>query len=355
MNATVKKFAMVLGTLAVTVSTTATANPSAHSQLLAQGAEGDATGKVTTSSIKIDGSSTVYPITQAIVKLFETDPKNKGQQVEVKVSGTTGGFEKFCAGKTDISNASRPILLAEMETCKKNGVRYMEFPIAFDALTIAINPQNDWAKDITVAELKKLWEPAAQGKILRWNQVRAAWPDRPINLFGAGDKSGTFDYFNEAIVGKSKASRKDYTPSEDDEALVAGISKDPNALGYFGYAYYQENQSKLKLLPVDNGKGAILPSTQTVEKNQYQPLSRPLFIYVNLRSSTNRQVLGKFVRLYINKVSTVADSVGYVALPEKVRDVNFINFNRGKTGTVFSGKARINSKISDLLPKKPVY
>ncbi len=354
MNATVKKFATALGMLALTASAIATANPSAHSQLLTQATEGDPTGKVTTPAIKIDGSSTVYPITQAIVKLFEADPSNKGL-VEAKVSGTTGGFEKFCAGKTDINDASRPILLAEMETCKKNGVRYMEFPIAFDALTIAINPQNDWAKDITVAELKKLWEPAAQGKILRWNQVRASWPDRPIKLFGAGEKSGTFDYFNEAIVGKSKASRKDYTPSEDDEALVDGISKDPNALGYFGYAYYQENQSKLKLLAVDNGKGAILPSTQTVEKNQYQPLSRPLFIYVNLRSSANRQLLGKFVRLYINKVSTVADSVGYIALPDRVRDVNFINFNRGKTGTVFSGKARINSKISDLLPKKADY
>ena len=353
MNIAVKKFATVLGMLAVTVSTTATANPSAHSQLLAQRAEGE-TEKVTTPAIKIDGSSTVYPITQAIVKLFEADPRNKGQ-VEAKFSGTTGGFEKFCAGKTDINDASRPILLAEMETCKKNGVRYMEFPIAFDALTIAINPQNDWAKDITVAELKKLWEPAAQGKILRWNQVRASWPDRPIKLFGAGDKSGTFDYFTEAIVGKARASRKDYTPSEDDEVLVNGISKDPNALGYFGYAYYQENKSKLKLLAVDNGKGAIMPSTQTVEKNQYQPLSRPLFIYVNLRSSSNRQLLAKFVTLYINKVATVADSVGYVPLPDAVRDINYVHFNRGKTGTVFAGKARINSKISDLLPKKPAY
>jgi phosphate transport system substrate-binding protein len=353
MNLTVKNLALALGLLVLTIGSTATANTSTDSQSLAQ-TEGDTSGKIATPAIRIDGSSTVYPITQAIVKLFEADPSNK-EQVEVKVSGTTGGFEKFCAGKTDINDASRPILLAEMETCKKNGVKYMEFPIAFDALTIAINPQNDWAKDITVAELKKLWEPAAQGKILRWNQVRAAWPDRPIKLFGAGDKSGTFDYFNEAIVGKSKATRKDYTPSEDDEALVAGISKDPNALGYFGYAYYQENQSKLKLLAVDNGKGAILPSTQTVERNQYQPLSRPLFIYVNLRSSSNRQTLSKFVSLYINKVATVADSVGYVALPAKVRDVNYINFNRGKTGTVFSGKARINSKISDLLPKKADY
>jgi phosphate transport system substrate-binding protein len=353
MNATVKKFATVLGMLALTVSTTATANPSAR-QLLAQGGEGDPTGKVTTPAIKIDGSSTVYPITQEIAKQFQADPRNQGQ-IEVKISGTTGGFEKFCAGKTDINDASRPILLAEMETCKKNGVRYMEFPIAFDALTIAVNPQNDWAKDITVAELKKIWEPAAQGKILRWKQVRPSWPDRPIKLFGAGDKSGTFDYFTEAIVGKAKSSRKDYTPSEDDEALVEGISKDPNALGYFGYAYYQENKNKLKLLAVDNGKGAILPSTQTVEKNQYQPLSRPLFIYVNLRSSSNRQLLGRFVTLYINKVSKIADSVGYVPLPNAVRDINYINFNRGKTGTVFAGKARLNTKISDLLPKKADY
>ncbi|WP_373547615.1 PstS family phosphate ABC transporter substrate-binding protein [Chamaesiphon sp.] len=345
MNTIVKNLALALGIFAIEIGSTATANTSNQTQLLAQ---------ATTPTIKIDGSSTVYPITNAIAKEFQADPANKGQ-VEVKISGTTGGFEKFCAGKTDISNASRPILQAEMETCKKNGVRYMEFPIAFDALTIAINPQNDWAKDITVAELKKMWEPAAQGKILRWNQVRSTWPDRPLKLFGAGDKSGTFDYFNEAIVGKAKLTRKDYTPSEDDEVLANGISKDPNALGYFGYAYYQENESKLKLLAVDNGKGAILPSTETVEKNQYQPLSRPLFIYVNLRSSTNRKLLSKFVLLYINKVAKIADSVGYVQLPSAVRDINYINFNKGKTGTVFGGKARINSKISDLLPKKPVY
>ena len=353
MNATVKKIATVLGMLALTASATATANPSAHSQLLAQGTEGDP-GKATIPSIKIDGSSTVYPITQAIVKLFEADPRNKGQ-VEAKVSGTTGGFEKFCAGKTDVNDASRPILQAEMETCKKNGVRYMEFPIAFDALSIAVNPQNTWAKDITIAELKKIWEPAAQGKILRWNQVRSTWPDRPLKLFGAGGKSGTFDYFTEATVGKARVSRKDYTASEDDEVLVNGINQDPNALGYFGYAYYQENKSKLKLLAVDNGNGAILPSTQTVEKNQYQPFSRPLFIYVNLRDSSNRKLLSKFVILYINKVATIADSVGYVPLPEAVRDINYINFNKGKTGTVFAGKARLNTKIADLLPKRAEY
>jgi phosphate transport system substrate-binding protein len=350
MNTTAKNLAIVLGIFTMAISSTVPENTSAQTQSLAQ-AEGDNTGKTAAQTIKIDGSSTVFPITQAIAKLFQADPSNKGQ-VEVKISGTTGGFEKFCAGKTDINNASRPILQAEMETCKKNGVRFMEFPIAFDALTIAVNPQNDWAKDITIAELKKMWEPAAQGKILRWNQVRPTWPDRPLKLFGAGDKSGTFDYFTEATVGKAKLSRKDYTPSEDDEVLVEGISKDPNALGYFGFAYYQENKSKLKLLAVDSGKGAILPSLQTVEKNQYQPLSRPLFIYVNPRSSSNRQILGKFVRLYINKAATIADSVGYVPLPDAVRNINYIHFNRGKTGTAFGGKARLNAKISDLLPKK---
>jgi phosphate transport system substrate-binding protein len=350
MNTTAKNLAIGLGIFATAIGSTISTNTSAQVRSLAQ-AEGDNPSKTAAQTIKIDGSSTVFPITQAIAKLFQADLSNKGQ-VEVKISGTTGGFEKFCTGKTDINNASRPILQAEMETCKKNGVRFMEFPIAFDALTIAVNPQNDWAKDITIAELKKMWEPAAQGKILRWNQVRPTWPDRPLKLFGAGDKSGTFDYFTEATVGKAKLSRKDYTPSEDDEVLVEGISKDPNALGYFGFAYYQENKSKLKLLAVDSGKGAILPSLQTVEKNQYQPLSRPLFIYVNPRSSSNRQILGKFVRLYINKAATIADSVGYVPLPDAVRNINYIHFNRGKTGTAFGGKARLNAKISDLLPKK---
>jgi phosphate transport system substrate-binding protein len=339
MNTKVMNLALVLGLLAVGGTAIAQVRSLAQAP---------------TSTIKIDGSSTVYPITQAIAKQFQADSNNRGQ-VEVKISGTTGGFEKFCTGKTDINDASRPILLAEMETCKKNGVKYMEFPIAFDALSIAVNPQNDWAKDITIAELKKMWEPAAQGKILRWNQVRSSWPDRPLKLFGAGGKSGTFDYFNEATVGNSKLSRKDYVASEDDEVLVNGISKDPNALGYFGYAYYEENKSKLKLLGVDNGKGAILPSTKTVESNQYQPFSRPLFIYVNLRSSSNRRLLSKFVTLYINRAASTASSVGYIPLPDKVRDLNYIHFNRGKTGTVFGGKARLNTKISDLLPKKPEY
>src|SRR5687767_12251373 len=185
--------------------------------------------------VKIDGSSTVFPVTEAVAEDFQ---KAKRQQVKVTVgvSGTGGGFKKFCRAETDISNASRPISKSEMEDCKKAGVEYFELPVAFDALTVVINPKNAWLKQATVAELKKIWEPAAQGKVTRWNQVNPAWPDQPIKLFGAGSDSGTFDYFTEAIVGKSKSSRGDYTASEDDNVLVQGVSQDVNAIGYFGYA-----------------------------------------------------------------------------------------------------------------------
>lgn len=352
MNLTLKNLALTLGLFAVTVSPAGIANLASQQQVLAQAMDGDS--KTAANTITIDGSSTVFPITQAIAKEFQADPDNKAQ-VEVKFSGTTGGFEKFCAGKTNINDASRPILQAEMATCKKNGMQYIEIPIAFDALSVVINPQNNWAKDITIAELKKMWEPAAQGKITRWNQVRSTWPDRPLKLFGAGDKSGTFDYFTEATVGKARSGRKDYIATEDDEVIAAGVSKDPDALGYFGYAYYQEHKNKLKLLAIDSGKGAILPSLETVVKNQYQPMSRPLFIYVNLRSSSNRQLLGKFVKQYINSASKTASKVGYIPLPDRLRELTLIQFNRGKTGTVFGGKARLNFKISDLLQQQAKY
>lgn len=264
MKAEVKKLVLTLLMMALEKSSS---TYSTQSQQFLNAFEVSNTSKARTT-IKIDGSSTVYLMTQAIIKQYQTSTKNK-VQFAVNISGTTGGFEKFCAGETDISNASRPILKAEMEVCKKNGVVYMEFPIAFDALTVAVNPQNDWAKDITVAELKKISEPEAQGKITRWNQVRASWPDRSMNLYGAGKKSGTFDYFTEATVGKTRASRNDYTASEDDQVLVNDIIQDPNALGYFGYSYYEKHHNQLKALAIDNGKGAVLPSRQTVEKVQY--------------------------------------------------------------------------------------
>ncbi|AFZ60385.1 PstS family phosphate ABC transporter substrate-binding protein [Anabaena cylindrica FACHB-243] len=346
------KLVLAVGMLTLATSCTTAPDSSIQTQQTAKTTQ--VTDSETIKAIKIDGSSTVHPITQAIAKEFPVTTKNN-TPVQVSISGTGGGFEKFCTGKIDINNASRPISKAEMAVCNKNDVRYIELPIAFDALTIAVNPQNDWAKDITVAELKKMWEPAAEGKITRWNQVRSSWPDRPLNLYGAGKQSGTFDYFTEALVGKAKSSRNDYIGSEDDDVLVEGINKDPNALGYFGYAYYEKNKDKLKVVAVNNGKGAVLPSPETVEKSQYQPLSRPLFIYVNLWSSQNRGDVYKFVDFYLQKASTVANSVGYVPLPEEAYKINYVQLHNGKAGTVFAGKAELDLTIGQLLRKQKEF
>ncbi len=341
MTATARKLALNLGILALIAGTATLVNSCSSAQS-------------EQSSIKIDGSSTVFPITDAIVKEYQKTQPNK-VEVQVDISGTGGGFKKFCAGETDISNASRPIRPEEMQACKKAQVAYIELPIAFDALTVVVNPQNNWAKDITVAELKKLWEPAAEGKITNWQQIRSDWPNKPINLYGPGRDSGTFDYFTEATVGTAKASRNDYTASEDDNALVQGVSKDPNALGYFGLAYYEANQNQLKAIAVDNGKGPVLPSRQTVEKVKYQPLSRPLFIYVNARSSQIKPGMRDFVAFYLKNAPTLANSVGYVPLPAEGYHLSWIHFNKGKVGTVFDGKAEFNLTIGELLRKQAKF
>ncbi|MFO5438112.1 MAG: PstS family phosphate ABC transporter substrate-binding protein [Dolichospermum sp.] len=344
MKKTAKKLVLALGMLILTTSCTTTSNS-------ADNIQPDST---TEGVIKVDGSSTVYPITQAVVKAYQANSENNSQ-VKVSISGTSGGFEKFCQGKIDINNASRPINQSEMADCKKNGISYMELPIAFDALTIAVNPQNTWTKDITIAELKKIWEPSAEGKITKWNQIRPSWPDRPIKLYGAGDKSGTFDYFTAAIVGKAKASRKDYTASEDDQVLVTGINKDINALGYFGYAYYADNKDKLKVVAFNSVKGAILPSPETVEKAKYQPLSRPLFIYVNLWSSKNKTVVYKFADFYIKNAAKIANSVGYVPLSEEAYKLDYVHLYKGKVGTVFGGKSEFNLTLGELLRKQKQF
>lgn len=303
--------------------------------------------------IKIDGSSTVYPITQAVAKEYQAT--NAGTKVEVSFSGTGGGFAKFCAGETDISNASRPITTAEMEACNKAGVRFTELPVAFDALTVVVNPQNSWANDITVAELQKIWEPAAQGKITSWKQIRPSWPDKPLKLYGAGKDSGTFDYFTEATVGQPKASRTDYTASEDDLVLVRGVSQDPNALGYFGYAYYEDSKDKLKALAIDSGTGPVLPSRQTVEKSQYQPLARPLFIYVSVKSAQENPAVKAFVEYYLKNAKRTVASVGYIPLPDEGYHLGYVHFERGKVGTVFEGKAELKLTIGELLRKEAKF
>ncbi|MBD2441035.1 PstS family phosphate ABC transporter substrate-binding protein [Nostoc sp. FACHB-110] len=350
MNATAKKLALAFGMLVLVTSCATTSNTSTQTQQSVNVTQVSNSEKV--SGIKIDGSSTVYPITEAIAnQLQQTKQQYKGQ-VAVNFSGTSGGFKKFCANQTDISNASRPILTAEIEACSKNGVKFIELPIAYDALTIAVHKDNTWAKDITVAELKKIWEPSAQGKITRWNQVRASWPDQPLNLYGAGNQSGTFDYFTEAIVGKTRSSRTDYTASEDDTTLVRGVAKDRNALGYFGLAYYQDNTNQLKALAVDNGQGAVLPSVNTVKDAKYQPLSRPLFIYVNAQSVQNKAELKEFIDYYLKYAQFTATSVGYVPLPSEVYELDKARFKAGKSGTLFAGKEQINLTISELLRKE---
>ncbi|MDY7012845.1 MAG: PstS family phosphate ABC transporter substrate-binding protein, partial [Cyanobacteriota bacterium] len=258
-------------------------------------------------AITIDGSSTVFPITEAIAQEYKESTED-AVDVTVNFSGTSGGFERFCAGETDISDASRPIKTEEIEACREAGVRYVELPVAFDALTVVVNDKNDWVESLTVEELKKIWEPAAQGRMMRWNQIRPDFPDRPINLFGPGSDSGTFDYFSEAIVGESGSSRTDYVASEDDDILVQGVSQDPNALGYFGFAYYEERQGEMKAVEIDSGKGAVSPTRETVENAKYQPLARPLFIYVNMEKAQQNPALRDFVAFYLEKAPELVES-----------------------------------------------
>lgn len=303
--------------------------------------------------VKIDGSSTVYPITEGVAEDFQK--AKKGYKVTVGISGTGGGFKKFCRGETDISDASRPILKAEMEACKAAGIEYFELPIAFDALTVVVNPKNSFLKQITVDELKKIWEPAAQGKVTRWNQINPAWPDAAIKLFGPGADSGTFDYFTEAVNGKSKASRGDFTASEDDNVLVQGVASDIGAMGYFGYAYYAENTGKLKALPVvaKDGK-AVLPSETTVLNASYQPLSRPIFIYVAAKSMAKPEVK-EFVEFYMKNATKISKEVRYVPLPAKAYATNLEHLNAGKKGTVFGGKAEVGITIEELQAREAAH
>jgi phosphate transport system substrate-binding protein len=349
----VTKIAVVIG---LCISTVGCGGESKTSSTATQQASGTTEVSQTQAiaEVTINGSSTVYPITSAIAKDFTSQSKSSAP-VTVKFSGTSGGFKKFCAGETDINNASRPILKAEITACNQNNVRFIEIPVAFDALTIAVNPKNTWAKDITIAELKKIWEPSAEGKITNWKQIRSSYPDKPLKLYGAGDKSGTFDYFNEAIVGDPKASRKDYTASEDDVTLVKGVIEDEGALGYFGFAYYEDNQSKLKALGVDSGKGAVLPSRQTVEKSQYQPLSRPLFIYVNAQSSQSKPALKQFVEYYLQQAAKKSASVGYIPLAKEAYKINSTHFYQGKFGTVFGGEAQLNLTLDELLRQEAKF
>jgi phosphate transport system substrate-binding protein len=310
--------------------------------LLAVGAPGRADAQ---AAIKIDGSSTVFPISEAFAEEFQIQKRGK-VRVTVGVSGTGGGFKKFCRGETDMANASRPISAEEMENCRKAGVKYMEIPVAFDALTVVVNPANTWAKTLTVAELRKMWEPSAQGRIMAWNQVNAKFPKEKLMLFGPGADSGTFDYFTEAVNGKAKASRGDFTASEDDNTLVQGVENNKNALGYFGFAYYAAHKDKLTAVAIDNGKGPVLPSLENVTNGSYNPLSRPLFVYVR-DTSAKRPEVREFVQ-FMMKNGELVSEVGYLPLPQSAYDLAWKHFQAGKLGTVFGGHAKVGITIEQL-------
>jgi phosphate transport system substrate-binding protein len=305
--------------------------------------------------ITLDGSSTVFPIAEAVAEEFGKANPNQ-RTPTVGISGTGGGFQKFCRGETDISNASRPIRPAEIEACKAAGVEYIEIPVAYDGLAIVVNPKNTWASTITVAELRTLWAPEAQGKITRWNQVRPSWPDREIRLFGAGVDSGTYDYFTEATVGKEGASRGDFTSSEDDNVIVQGVGSDELALGFLPLAYVEQNRERLKLVPVDdaqadNGAGPIAPSAQTVRDGTYQPLSRPLFVYVS-RQAADRPEVQQFVDMFFTRADLTRE-VGYIELTPQIYELAKKHFADRKVGTAFGeGGSQVGMTLEALLAKE---
>lgn len=298
--------------------------------------------------INIDGSSTVYPLTEAVSEEFRKIKPDI--RVTVGVSGTGGGFKKFLRNEINISNASRPISKSEIDKCRELGIEFIEIPVSYDGLAVVVSTKNDFVDYLTVAELTKMWSPKSQGKIMRWNQIRSEWPDVPLNLYGAGTSSGTYDYFTEAINGKAKASRGDYTASEDDNVLVQGVSTDKNSLGYFGLAYYSENKDKLKLVPIkmDETSEAIYPTDETVSTGIYQPLSRPEFIYINVKSAKIPYVQD-FVKFYLENAAALSREIGSVPLPAEVYTLSYEKFKNLKSGSLFENRSVVGANLNILL------
>jgi len=304
------------------------------------------------TTITADGSSTVYPITEAVAETFaKASPDTR---VTVGISGTGGGFRRFCAGETDLQDASRPIKASEADACKKAGVDYVEVPVAYDGIVVVVNPKNTWATSITLAELKTIWSPEAQGKITTWQQVRPDWPDRPLRLFGAGVDSGTFDYFTEAVVGKAQSSRTDFTSSEDDNVLVQGVAGDENALGFFGFAYYESNQARIRAVPVDGGTGAVAPTLDSIRTNAYRPLSRPLFIYLS-KKALERPEVQTFATFYLTEGPKLVTEVGYIPLPDKAYTLGRARIDKRTLGSLFLGAdhgSQIGLSIEQILERE---
>jgi phosphate transport system substrate-binding protein len=301
--------------------------------------------------IRISGSSTVFPITSEAIKAFRKTAPGRNVRFELKETGTSAGFRDFCSGKVPIANASRPINTRELKACEAKGVKFIELPIAFDALTVAVHPKNTWANQITVKELNTLWNRQATGRVKRWKQVNSAWPDRPIKLCGAGSDSGTFDYFNKAITGDAENSRSDYTASEDDNVLVRCVANDPNALGYFGFGYYLANQNKLKSLAIVGRKGAARPSVEAVQKERYTPLSRPLFIYINNANMLSRPEVQKFVTFFVRRGPQIVRAADFIPLPDSTYLLVESKLYRHVLGTSFGGDLPIGLTIGQALDR----
>ncbi len=298
--------------------------------------------------IYIDGSSSVYPLTEAVAEEFRHHKPDI--RVTVGISGTGGGFKKFLRGETDISNASRPISPAELQESRENGIEFIEIPVCYDGMAVVVNPRNEFVDELTVEELRTIWAPESQGKVTRWSQVREGWPEQPLKLYGAGTSSGTFDFFTEAINGRAKSSRGDYTASEDDNVLVQGISSDPNGLGYFGLAYYRENQSKLRLVGIRVHAEAplVYPSDSTVTEGIYQPLSRPEFIYVN-KKALDKPYVQDFLRFYLANAAPLATEVGYVPLSERTYELCLRRVEQQITGSMFENTSVVGADLIQLL------
>jgi phosphate transport system substrate-binding protein len=313
--------------------------------VLAVGAAPSQDTKSIRGAVRSDGSSTVYPLTEAVAEEFRTAAPNV--RVTVGLSGTGGGFKRFAAGEIDVANASRSIKKSEADAAKKSGIEFIELPIAFDGLSIVVHPKNTWVKSLTVDQLKKIFSATDSAKT--WKDVDPSWPANSIKIYSPGTDSGTFDYFREVVVGKDGKIRGDITASEDDNTLVSGVTGDENAIGFFGCAYYFENKSKLRVVPIDGGKGPVEPTHDTIENGSYAPFSRPLFIYVNKASATKPEVRA-FVEFYIKNAGELADDVGYVALPKSVYDLAAKNFAAGKTGTQFITETgdHVPGKVTDI-------
>lgn len=308
-----------------------------------------ATNSNLSGTIKIDGSSTVLPVSEAMAEEFQK--VNSGVRVTVGESGTGGGFKKFCAGETDISNASRPIKSEEVELCQKAGIEYIELPVFYDGISVVVNPQNNFAECLKVDELKKMWEPTAQGKVTQWNQVRSDLPAEKLSLYGPGTDSGTYDFFTDQVTGEEGKSRGDYTASEDDNTLVQGVSGDQGGLGYFGYAYYANNKNKLKLVAIDAGQGCVQPSEETINNGTYQPLSRPVFIYVKKDAATRPEIKAFVDFSLAPDNQELVSEVGYVPLPNDLLSQIQSRFQNGTVGSLFADKSSENATLKELLGK----